>query len=226
MADSSETVKKNPSEEYEIPRLLHIVNCNLSDINKPANIQPDANANSETIIVQNEISTEDREQLVESILSQIGSLNSVGEKSNTLDNSNITNSKVITAFTNDLRASLNERSRMKNTNTEESSNINLDPLPSTRPSSSVLGSQHNLPLKNNNELDNSTKENVVHEPIIAGNATLRLHKTQTNLHSSKANIPLVINNALLNLLRQPGGIEDSPAIVTYTNVNSDSTRVK
>ena len=39
----------------------------------------------------------------------------------------------------------------------------------------------------------------------------------------KANIPL--NDPILNLLRQTTGIDDAINIVTYTNVNTDSTRV-
>ncbi|KAK0161869.1 hypothetical protein PV327_008274 [Microctonus hyperodae] len=246
LADSSETIiKTNAGDEYEIPRAIHITNNNLNDKSIMISIQPDANANSETLLMRNKITPEDREHL-DNVLSQIGSLNSASEKSKTLDNSNIPNSRIISAFTNDLRASLNERAKLKNKNSDKSSKVSLDDrncnsldssisslrsaIPSTRPSSSILGSQHNLPLKNN-ELDINTattttnKDNIINEPNIIGNATLRLHKNHANLQGNKANIPLVMNNVLWNLLRDPG-IEDSPTnIVTYTNVNTDSTRV-
>ncbi|XP_034935442.1 proto-oncogene tyrosine-protein kinase ROS isoform X2 [Chelonus insularis] len=233
LADNSESViTNNPIGEYEIPRSIHVINDKLDNKNNNC-IQSNSNANSDSkidILMQNKIPPEDCEHL-DNILTQIG----LGKKSKTLDSSDINNSKIISAFTNDLRASLNEHTRLKR-NTDESSRISLDDRncnslgssisslrsPSTHPSSSMLESQNNHPLKNNS-LEN-TRDITINDTNIVSNGTLRLHKTH-NLQGSKANIPLVMNNVLLNLLRQPHGIDESPHIVTYTNVNTDSTKV-
>ncbi|XP_008552558.1 proto-oncogene tyrosine-protein kinase ROS isoform X3 [Microplitis demolitor] len=292
LADNTESiVKSNPTDEYEVPRSIHIV-TGLSDKSKSIQAvqqsqplqhqQQHADTKANELLVRSEITPEDREHL-DNILSQIGTLNT-SERSKTLDNLRLkNNTKVINAFKNGLRASLNERTSSKllsnnlsNKNNDECSKISLDDrncsslgssitslrcsLPSTRPSSSVLGSQHNLPLKNhnnnnynytnnnnNNSLDSNpsstssstsittttgsaNKDNnniIINETNIIGNGTLRVHKNHANLEGSRANIPLVMNNVLLNLLRQPPQVIDdnTSTIVTYTNVNTDSTRV-
>lgn len=212
--DSSETKENNQIDEYEIPRSIPISN--------------------------NKIFTDDRKHLDE-ILSQIGTLNLLTEKSQTLDNSR--------KFMNDLRATFAERSILRMKQSQEGSNISLNDencnslsssigslrltLPPTRPSSSVLEcQQQNLPIKKHDSINNikennnnNNTTNNLNEPtnLSSNNSTLRFNKTHI---IGKANIPLVINSPLLNLLRQTSGIEDSLNIVTYTNVNTDSTRVK
>nr|ACE75378.1 hypothetical protein GIP_L5_0180 [Glyptapanteles indiensis] len=284
LAESSGVIiKPQQTDEYEVPRSIQIV-PSLGD--KKIG-QPELATKPSDLLPRREIAPEDREHL-DNILSQIGTLNTT-ERSKTLDNLRLkNNAKVINAFKNGLRASLNERtsskqlsSNINNKNNDGSSKISLDDrncsslgssisslrgsLPSTRPSSSVLGSQHNLPLKNhtnnynynnnnininnnnnNNSLDSNhsstsssasitttsiaPKDNnniIINETNIIGNGTLRVHKNHANLEGSRANIPLVMNNVLLNLLRQPPQVIDDSTnnIVTYTNVNTDSTRV-
>ncbi|XP_074098359.1 receptor protein-tyrosine kinase sevenless isoform X3 [Cotesia typhae] len=279
LAESSGVIIKPQTDEYELPRSIQIV---PSLVDKKIG-QPDL-ATKPSELPRREITPEDREHL-DNILSQIGTLNTT-ERSKTLDNLRLkNNAKVINAFKNGLRASLNERtsrqlsSNINNKNNDRSSKISLDDrncsslgssisslrgsLPSTRPSSSVLDSQHNLPLKNinhsnnynysnNNNINNhnsldsnhsstssstsitttsiAPKDNnniIINETNIIGNGTLRVHKNHANLEGSRANIPLVMNNVLLNLLRQPPQVIDESTnnIVTYTNVNTDSTRV-
>ncbi|XP_011494388.1 PREDICTED: proto-oncogene tyrosine-protein kinase ROS [Ceratosolen solmsi marchali] len=53
----------------------------------------------------------------------------------------------------------------------------------------------------------------------------KLQRSKSNLQNSKANIPLVINSALLNLLRQAPDVEDENDDVTYANINSDIVNV-
>jgi uncharacterized protein YbaR (Trm112 family) len=54
-------------------------------------------------------------------------------------------------------------------------------------------------------------------------AFTKLQRSKSNLQNSRANIPLVINSALLNLLRQD--IENDNDDVTYANINSDLVNV-
>ncbi|XP_015109279.1 proto-oncogene tyrosine-protein kinase ROS [Diachasma alloeum] len=195
IADAPGTIGETVIDEYEVPRSIPIGSI--------AGISPD-----------------DRKHL-DSILSKIGSLASVAEKSQALSNPRL----VISALPTDLRAALSERAKLKR-KTDEGAEMSADErncnslsssisslrgaLPSTRPSSSVLESQPSVTLKNDLS---SVRDN---------NSTLRLHKTHTL--NGKANI--TINSSLLNLLRQSSGFEDSGLnIVTYTNVNTDSTRV-
>ena len=90
-----------------------------------------------------------------------------------------------------------------------SSNLSLA-LP-TRSSSSLINSQSSLPLKIPSR-DNLSSETNFGPPDFA-----KVQKTSSYLQ--KAKIPLVINNALLNLLQQTPGEE------SYTNINTDAVRV-
>ncbi|OXU31361.1 hypothetical protein TSAR_014934 [Trichomalopsis sarcophagae] len=53
----------------------------------------------------------------------------------------------------------------------------------------------------------------------------KLQRTKSTLQGSKANIPLVINSALLNMLRQAPEIEDEGDDVNYANIDSESVNV-
>lgn len=206
IADGPGATKETAIDEYEVPRSIPISSL--------ATISPD-----------------DRKHL-DDILSKLGSLTSVAEKCQTLSTSRLVKSTRAI----DLRATLNDRAKLKR-KTDERAEMTADERncnslsssisslrgssPSTRPSSSVLEPPHNATLKN--DLSNSRNNNN-NEPII-GNSTLRLHKN--HILNGKANIPLVRNNSLFNnLLRQATGIEEAGLNrVSYTNVNTDSTRV-
>uniref|UniRef100_A0A0C9QKB2 MIMI_L478 protein n=1 Tax=Fopius arisanus TaxID=64838 RepID=A0A0C9QKB2_9HYME len=229
LQDSTTPTITQISTEVDIPKYLEIIADAPGNIREPSIDQYEVPRSIPIASIAG-ISPDDRRHL-EGILSQIGSLTAVAEKSHTLSNSRL----VISALQNDSRATFNGRAKLRrkadeaaeiatderNCNSLSSSISSLrGTLPTTRPSSSVLESQQNITLKN----DLSSFRDNIKEPIINSNSTLRLHKTHTL--NGKANIPLVKNKLLLNLLRQGSGIDDSALnIVTYTNVNTDSTRV-
>lgn len=59
----------------------------------------------------------------------------------------------------------------------------------------------------------------------ARTALPKVQRSKSNLQTSKANIPLVINSGLLNMLRQAPEIEDDSDSVTYANIDSDNVNV-
>lgn len=103
--------------------------------------------------------------------------------------------------------------------------------PSTRPSSSLINSQNTLPLKNSNAGGGGgggNKRNSFASDPNAGRNTIagKLHRTHSVLQGGKANIPLAINSALLNSLRQtPSANDDSNDVATYSNINSEAVKV-
>ncbi|XP_043482361.1 proto-oncogene tyrosine-protein kinase ROS isoform X2 [Leptopilina heterotoma] len=106
-----------------------------------------------------------------------------------------------------LKTSLKE-----NINSSRESNASLD---ITRPSSSIINSETFTKVSSKISQYNLDSKN---------NKILNLSKIpKSNLQ--KAKIPLMINNALLNLLQQTPDIDDNERIITYTIVNTDALRV-
>lgn len=109
--------------------------------------------------------------------------------------------------TSELKTSLKE-----NINSSRESNASLDIM---RPSSSIMNSETFTKVSSKISQYNLVNKN---------NKILNLSKIpKSNLQ--KAKIPLVINNALLNLLQQTPDIDDNERIITYTIVNTDALRV-
>ncbi|XP_061926816.1 proto-oncogene tyrosine-protein kinase ROS isoform X9 [Apis cerana] len=248
LADNEDIIlKENSTNGYEVPRSIHISDQNLANTNKAStNIDVKSNLHSDASQEQKDIVSSDiKEQLEKKCdkRSSISSLNlperkrasitNMTEKCNTLDSSKLTNPTIKAILKRDSFTSLTDQRKNKRNVTERrgseislegrsssslSSNISL--APPTRPSSSLISSQNVLPLKNC--IIGGTGESTDN---VAKNTLPKIQRTHSNLQSGKANIPLVINSALLNLLRQTPVVEDSNNIVTYTNINTDAVRV-
>ncbi|XP_017879766.1 proto-oncogene tyrosine-protein kinase ROS isoform X2 [Ceratina calcarata] len=246
LADNEDIIpRENSTNGYEVPRSVHISDQNLVNINK-ANGNVDAKNNAHPDTVQEQKDTpgdvkEDKKCEKRSSTSSLNlperkraSITSVTEKFNTLDSSKLTNPAIKTILKRDSFTSLTDQRRNKRNAAERrgsevslegrssssfSSNVSL--APSTRPSSSLISSHNVLPLKNGviGRTGEPTDNNVTK------NTLPKIQRTHSNLQNGKANIPLVINSALLNLLRQTPVVDDSNNIVTYTNVNTDAVRV-
>ncbi|XP_076645581.1 receptor protein-tyrosine kinase sevenless isoform X2 [Halictus rubicundus] len=249
LADNEDIIlRENSTSGYEVPRSIHISDQNLGNVNK-ANTNTDLkdNIHSDTLQEQKESLTEDKEQSAKRCdkRSSVSSLNlperkrasitSMTEKCNTLDSSKLTNPTIKAILKRDSFTSLIDHRRNTRSTTERrgseislegrsssslSSNVSL--APPTRPSSSLISSQNVLPLKNS--VMGGNGESALNDSSITKNTLPKVQRTHSNLQNGKANIPLVINSALLNLLRQTP-VEDSNNIVTYTNVNTDAVRV-
>lgn len=248
LADNEDIIlKENSTNGYEVPRSIHISDQNLANTNKAStNIDVKSNLHSDASQEQKDIVSSDiKEQLEKKCdkRSSISSLNlperkrasitNMTEKCNTLDSSKLTNPTIKAILKRDSFTSLTDQRKNKRNVIERrgseislegrsssslSSNISL--APPTRPSSSLISSQNVLPLKNC--IIGGTGESTDN---VAKNTLPKIQRTHSNLQSGKANIPLVINSALLNLLRQTPVVEDSNNIVTYTNINTDAVRV-
>lgn len=142
------------------------------------------------------------------------SITIVEKKSRSLDNQKLRNIPVKVSrngrgsltFFNDFRKQRRraERRSVKGSETSleaKSSSLssNLSLAPPTRPSSSLVNSESSLSVKSPSQDDVSSETNLG-TPVLA-----KLQKTPSSLQ--KAKIPLVINNALLNLLQQTPGEE-------------------
>ncbi|XP_014482097.1 PREDICTED: proto-oncogene tyrosine-protein kinase ROS isoform X2 [Dinoponera quadriceps] len=250
LADNEAIIlRKNPTSGYEVPRSIHISDQNLANINKfnCANQDRKCSLPSEISRERKQHSTEDRKQSDGTLYdkrSSVASLNSsdrrgasaLSEKSNTLDSSKLASYLTKTTLKRDSFSSLNEQRkyitslserRDSETSLEGRSCSSLSLAPSTRPSSSLINSQTTvLPSKNNN-VPNAVGNGEVpsNESAVTKNTLPNIQRTHSNLQNGKANIPLVINSALLNLLRQKPVVDDSNNIVTYTNINADAVRV-
>ncbi|XP_076297885.1 receptor protein-tyrosine kinase sevenless isoform X2 [Lasioglossum baleicum] len=249
LADNEDIIlRENSTSGYEVPRSIHISDQNLGNVNK-ANTNTDLkdSIHSDSLQEQKESLTEDKEHSAKRCdkRSSVSSLNlperkrasitSMTEKCNTLDSSKLTNPTIKAILKRDSFTSLTDHRRNTRSTTERrgseislegrsssslSSNISL--APPTRPSSSLISSQNVLPLKNS--VMGGNGESTLNDSSITKNTLPKIQRTHSNLQNGKANIPLVINSALLNLLRQTP-VEDSNNIVTYTNINTDAVRV-
>lgn len=248
LADNEDIIlRKNSTSGYEVPRSIHISDQNLAHISKVncANQDRKCSLPSEISRDRKQRSMEERKQSDGTLYkrSSVTSLNSsdrrgvpaLSEKSNTLDGSKLTNYLTKTTLKRDSFSSLNEQRkyitslserRDSETSLEGGSCSSLSLAPSTRPSSSLINSQTTvLPSKNNVPNVAVNGEVPANESALTKNTLPSIQRTHSNLQNGKANIPLVINSALLNLLRQKPVVDDSSNIVTYTNINTDAVRV-
>ncbi|KAL0113614.1 hypothetical protein PUN28_012637 [Cardiocondyla obscurior] len=252
LADNEDIVlRENPANGYEVPRSIHISDQNLTNISRTscANNDRKSSLPTETMEDRKECSTEERKQFDRKLYkrSSIASLNlpdrkgtsisGMPEKCNTLDSTKSINSITKTTLLpkresfsslngqRKYKTSLSER-RDSEASIENRSCSSHSLAPSTRPSSSLISSQTVLPcLKSNSTVSNGPNGEVPSSENAVTKSTLpKVQRTHSNLQNGKANIPLVINSALLNLLRQTP-VEDGSNIVTYTNINADAVRV-
>lgn len=250
LADNEDISKENPTSGYEVPRSSHISDQNLANINRINCTNQDRKCSLpiETTQECKEHSTGEQKQSDEKLYqkrSSITSLNlpdpkdasfmGIPEKYNTLDSSKLVNSIAKATLKRDSFSSLNGRKyridlserRDSETSIEGRSSSSHSLAPSTRPSSSLINSQTVLPCLKINVLANvaGSEEVPSNESAVTKNTLPKIQKTHSNLQNGKANIPLVINSALLNLLRQTPVVEEGNNIVTYTNINVDAVRV-
>ncbi|XP_032680151.1 proto-oncogene tyrosine-protein kinase ROS isoform X3 [Odontomachus brunneus] len=249
LADNEDIIlRKNPTSGYEVPRSIHISDQNLANMSKNncANQDRKCSLPSEISRDRKQRSIEERKQSDGTLYdkrSSVASLNSpdrrgmpaLSDKFNTLDSSRLANYLVKTTLKRDSFSSLNEQRkyisslserRDSEASLEGRSCSSLSLAPSTRPSSSLINSQTTvLPTKNNVPNATVNGEVLSNESAVIKNTLPNIQRTHSNLQNSKANIPLVINSALLNLLRQKPVVDDSNNIVTYTNINADAVRV-
>lgn len=248
LADNEDIVlRENPTNGYEIPRSIHISDQNLTNISRVSCASHDRKSSlpTETTEECKERSTEEWKQSDRKLYkrSSIASLNlpdrkgtsiaGMPEKCNTLDSSKSVNSIAKATLKRDSFSSLNGQRKYKTSLSErrdseasiENKSCSSHSLaPSTRPSSSLINSQTVLPcLKSNIVAVNG--EMPSSESVVTKSTLPKVQRTHSNLQNGKANIPLVINSALLNLLRQTPVVEDGSNIVTYTNINADAVRV-
>ncbi|XP_071571413.1 proto-oncogene tyrosine-protein kinase ROS isoform X4 [Temnothorax nylanderi] len=253
LADNEDIIlRENPTNGYEIPRSIHISDQNLANISRISCMSHDRKSSlpTETTEERKGHSTEERKQSDRKLYkrSSITSLNlpdrkgtsisGMSEKCNTLDSSKSVNSVAKATPKRDSFSSLNGQRKYKTSlserrdseaSIEDKSCSSHSLAPSTRPSSSLINSQTVLPcLKSNVVVSNVVV--AVNGEVPSSENTLtkstlpKIQRTHSNLQNGKANIPLVINSALLNLLRQTP-VEDGSNIVTYTNINADAVRV-
>ncbi|XP_072751260.1 proto-oncogene tyrosine-protein kinase ROS isoform X2 [Anoplolepis gracilipes] len=244
LADN-EDITENPTNGYEIPRSSHISDQNLANISRVNYTNQVRKCSLPTENTQ-EHSTEERKQSDGKLYekrSSIASLNlpdrkgasisGIPEKYNTFDSSKSVNSIAKLTPKRDSFSSLNGKKykpdclserRNSETSIEGRSSSSHSLAPSTRPSSSLINSQTVLKI---NVLGNVAGNGEVpsNESAVTKCTLPKIQKTHSNLQNGKANIPLVINSALLNLLRQTPVVEEGN-IVTYTNINAaDAVRV-
>ncbi|XP_024885319.1 proto-oncogene tyrosine-protein kinase ROS isoform X3 [Temnothorax curvispinosus] len=250
LADNEDIIlRENPTNGYEIPRSIHISDQNLANISRISCMSHDRKSSlpTDTTEERKEHSTDERKQSDRKLYkrSSITSLNLpdrkgtsisvMSEKCNTLDSSKSINSVAKATLKRDSFSSLNGQRKYKTSlserrdseaSIEDKSCSSHSLAPSTRPSSSLINSQTVLPcLKSNVVVSNAVNGEVPSSENAVMKSTLpKIQRTHSNLQNGKANIPLVINSALLNLLRQTP-IEDGSNIVTYTNINADAVRV-
>ncbi|XP_046814673.1 proto-oncogene tyrosine-protein kinase ROS isoform X2 [Vespa crabro] len=239
LADNDDVVlRENRVTEYEVPRSIHISNPNLINIDK---------ISQELMEVRNlEDSRKSREFLKNGIKDRRSSITSsepskeavfktnMTDRCKTLDTSKLRNSNIRASFTGD--SLMNEQQKYKRNNTIErrKSEMSLE-----RKDKMVINSNTNISvsirsnvitndLQNVSSRSNATKPDEngdISDNSIKNNNSTKILRTQSTLQSGKANIPLVINSALLNLLRQTPIIEDGNNSVTYTNINTDTVKV-
>ncbi|XP_011869660.1 PREDICTED: proto-oncogene tyrosine-protein kinase ROS isoform X2 [Vollenhovia emeryi] len=248
LADNEDIVlRENPANGYEIPRSIHISDQNLANISRISCTSHDRKSSlpTEATDERKERSTEERKQSDRKLYkrSSISSLNlpdrkgtlvsGTSEKCNTLDSSKSVNSVAKATLKRDSFSSLNGQRKYKTSlcerrdseaSIEDRSCSSHSLAPSTRPSSSLINSQTVLPCLNAVVMGAVNGEVPSSESAVTKSTLPKVQRTHSNLQNGKANIPLVINSALLNLLRQTP-VEDGGSIVTYTNINADAVRV-
>ncbi|XP_011637649.1 proto-oncogene tyrosine-protein kinase ROS isoform X2 [Pogonomyrmex barbatus] len=254
LADNEDVVlRENPTNGYEVPRSIHISDQNLANISSISCTSHDRKSSLPVEITgkRKESTAEGQKQSDRKLYkrSSIASLNlpdrkgtsisEIPEKCNTLDGSKSSvNSIARATLKRDSFSSLNGQRKYKTSlNERRDSEASIGNrscsshslAPSTRPSSSLINSQTILPtcLKGNVIMTNVAVNGEVpsNENTVAKNTLPKVQRT-SNLQNGKANIPLVINSALLNLLRrQTPVVEDGSNIVTYTNINADAVKV-
>ena len=236
--------------EYEIPKSpKHIFDeCNLkTDRNGTLTFGKRKSANSEDApsesLMENRDETNSSSQKRSSVTSlnlsdrKRESLTNIREKSKTLDSLRVSTPIVQSISKDTSPLSLNERHKFEIINNGSDTSLEgrscssfgstMSSAPSTRPSSSLINSQQSLPVnKNNNGLSANREILVANDTIVIAKIP-KFQIPHGTLQNGKANIPLIINTqrALTNLLGQSQEIEDGNGIVTYTNLNSDVTRV-
>ncbi|XP_011346152.2 proto-oncogene tyrosine-protein kinase ROS isoform X2 [Ooceraea biroi] len=247
LADNEDSAsRENPTSGYEVPRSIHVSDQNLAIYRlNYTNQDRKSSLPTEAAQERKECSTEERKQLDGKLYDKrpsIASLNlpdrkgasvsGMPEKCNTLDSAKSARAALKRDSFSSLnghrkyRAGLNER-RDSEASIGDRSSSSHSLAPSTRPSSSLINSQTALTCV----LKNNVVENVVvgetspNETAVPKSTLPKVQRTHSSLQNGKANIPLVINSALLNLLRQTPVVEDGGNIVTYTNISADAVRV-
>lgn len=239
LADNDDVVlRENRVTEYEVPRSIHISNPNLINIDKISQGLMEVRSLED--------SRESKEFLKNGVKDRRSSITSsepskeaifktnMVDRCKTLDTSKLRNSNIRASFTGD--SLMNEQLKYKRNSTIErrKSEMNLE-----RKDKMVINSNTNIPVSTcSNVITNdsqtvSSRSNAkkpgengdISDNSIKNNNSTKIQRTQSTLQSGKANIPLVINSALLNLLRQTPIIEDSNNSVTYTNINTDTVKV-
>ncbi|KAI4491080.1 hypothetical protein M0802_010497 [Mischocyttarus mexicanus] len=240
LADNDEVVlRENRVTEYEVPRSIHISNPNLINVDKISLRRLEVN----NLVDSREL----KEFLKNGIKNRRSSITSsepcretifetnMTDRCKTLDTFKLRNSNTRASFTGD--SSINEQLKFKRCNTikRRNSEMSLE-----RKDKTVMNSNKNQQTSTGSNLitkdsqnvssrNNATKSDesgdISDNNTIKNNNLTKLQRTPSTLQSGKANIPLVINSALLNLLRQTPIIEDSNNGVTYTNINTDTVKV-
>lgn len=207
---------------YEVPRSICLIRPNkinvtdseTSELSTGTNLKSD----EQTSLKRSSITSLDL------LDCKRASIYSIGNKCKTLDNLKTASPSSEPRFNRDSLTSLSDWRRYKKNVMigERGSETSLEAksssissaaslTSSTRPSSSLISS-HTLP---------STNTHNFNDPKSTSPIALK-----TNLQNAKANIPLVINSALLNLLKQSPNIDDnSDQVVAYSNVNPDAIRI-
>lgn len=254
LADNEDAVsRENPTNGYEVPRSIHISDQSLTNASKVNCVNQDdkCSLSAESAQERKERSTEEQKQSDGKLYDKRSSITSLNlperrgasvmpEKCNTLDSLKSANSAAKTALKRNSFSSLNGQRKYRTSLSERrDSEASIEVrscsshslAPSTRPSSSLINSQTILPcLKNNvvaaSNVTGNGEVQPTNESAVTKTCTLpKIQRTHSNLQNGKANIPLVINSALLNLLQQTPVIEDGNSIVTYTNINADAVKV-
>ncbi|KAK2578971.1 hypothetical protein KPH14_011171 [Odynerus spinipes] len=246
LADNDDVVpKENRITEYEVPRSIHISNPNLINIDKTEHrlLQYRSLEDSwdSDELLKNSV-RDRRSSVTSSEPSREATIKTnVIDRCKTLDASKIRNSSSRGCFKGESFAvPKDQQQRFKSSDTverkslkvsvaEEKDGTTVNSTKNTRVVSTHLNSFSNdsLNVSLGNDVSNANEhgEGDVNETSVKNNNSTKIQRTQSTLQSSKANIPLVINSALLNLLRQTPTIEGGNNSVTYTNINADAVRV-
>ncbi|KAL2717170.1 proto-oncogene tyrosine-protein kinase ROS isoform X4 [Vespula squamosa] len=239
LADNDDVVlRENRVTEYEVPRSIHISNPNLINIDKISQGLMEVR-NLEDLQESKEFLKNGVKDRRSSITSSEPSKEAIfktnmTDRCKTLDTSKLRNSNIRATSTGD--SLMNEQQKYKRNSTIERRksemslekkdkmviNSNTNTPVSTR-SNVITNDSHNVSSRNNATKPDENEE--ISDNSIKNNNSTKIQRTQSTLQSGKANIPLVINSALLNLLRQTPIIEDGNNSVTYTNINTDTVRV-
>ncbi|XP_043279081.1 proto-oncogene tyrosine-protein kinase ROS isoform X3 [Venturia canescens] len=252
LADNVST--ENHAGEYEIPRSIHMSEEVIVDADQSVSLPEDETRKSMEPEIESETKVafenvgEDRKNSLQERLSVTSlnisegkkeALDNIEERNKTLDGMRVGKTSGNTIGKESSLLPLNERRKFGNstiarrtldngseTSLEGMSSIgsSIGSLASTRPSSSLINSQQSLSLKNSNPTV-SNGDTVNNDANVT--KVPKLQVNHATLQNNRANIPLVINRVLLNLLGPSQTIEDGGnEIATYTNLNTtDVARV-